>query len=187
MRIATWNVCGLRAALRKGFERHLALLSPDLLMLQEIRTRPDQLPEPHAAPPGWHVLWHPAEKAGYAGTALWSRTPLEEVGRGLDEADPDGRVLQARVGGLTAVVVYLPSGSSGPERQAAKEAWMERFLPWAARLAARPDPVILGGDINIAHTPLDIHDPRATPRTPASSRTSAPGSGASWSPAGPTW
>ena len=116
MRITTWNVNGLRAALRKGFGDCLAQLAPDVLLLQEIRCQPDQLPAEWSAPVGWHVHWQPAERPGYAGTAVWSRFPLEVLSVGLDDGggDPDGRVITARVGGVIVASVYLPSGSSGP-------------------------------------------------------------------------
>ena len=78
------------------------------------------------------------------------------VAVGVGDRDPDGRVIAARVCGVTVASVYLPSGSSGPERQAYKDVWLGRFLPWAARMAARRTPVVLGGDLNIAHTERDI-------------------------------
>ena len=84
MRITTWNVNGLRAALRKGFADHLAEIAPDVLLLQEVRAFPQQLPDDWATPEGWHVTWHPAEKPGYAGTAVWTRQPHKVLGRGLD-------------------------------------------------------------------------------------------------------
>jgi len=85
MRITTWNVNGLRAALRKGLPDYLQQINPDVLLLQEIRVRPDQLPDQWANPKGWHVTWHPAEKPGYAGTAVWTRKPHTVVERGLGE------------------------------------------------------------------------------------------------------
>ena len=159
MRIITWNVNGMRAALKKGFGDVIAQLAPDVLLLQEIRCLPDQLPEPWRNPAGWHVVWHPAERKGYAGTAIWSRMPLEEVRFGLDpkDADDQGRVITGRVQGVTVASVYLPSGSSGPQKQAAKEQWMDRFLPWAQKQARRRKPVVLGGDLNVAHTERDIY------------------------------
>ncbi|MBI1371119.1 MAG: exodeoxyribonuclease III [Planctomycetes bacterium] len=156
MRITTWNVNGMRAALRKGFDRHLERLAPDVLLLQEIRVTPDKLPAEWAAPKGWHVHWHPAARPGYAGTAVWSREPFEFIDTGLEAADPEGRVLRVRVGGVQVVSVYLPSGSSGEHRQAEKEKWMGVFRPWADRLRKARQPVILGGDFNIAHTEKDI-------------------------------
>lgn len=164
MRITTWNVNGLRAALRKGFAEHLTDIGPDVLLLQEVRSLPEDLPPEWANPPGWHVHWHPAEKKGYAGTAIWSRAPMELLGTGIGGPDPEGRVVQARVNGVRVVSVYLPSGSAGPERQASKEAWMEAFLPWARALAATGEPVLIGGDLNIAHTERDIHNAKGNAR-----------------------
>jgi len=156
MRITTWNVNGLRAALRKGFADILEQVRPDVLLLQEIRALPEQLPAEWAEPEGWYVYWNPAEKKGYSGTAIWSRTPLEGVTTGLDSDDPEGRIIRARVDGVELVSVYLPSGSSGDERQEVKEGWMDRFAPWADSLRRRRRPVVMGGDFNIAHTERDI-------------------------------
>jgi len=158
MRVTTWNVNGLRAALRKGFADHLEAINPDVLLLQEIRVTPDKLPAEWAAPEGWHVHWHPAQKPGYAGTAVFSRTPIDDVATGLSSDDPDeeGRVLQVKTAGHQFVSIYLPSGSSGDHRQAAKEKWMARFRPWADRIYRKRTGVVLGGDLNIAHTEKDI-------------------------------
>lgn len=158
MRITTWNVNGLRAALRKRFPEHLEALRPDVLLLQEVRARPEQLPEAWVAPSGWTALWHPAERPGYAGTAIWTRGPVERLPDGPYAGE--GRVLHARVGGVHVVSAYLPSGASGPERQAHKDAFLPAFADWLAPLAALDAPVIVGGDLNIAPTEDDIHDPR---------------------------
>jgi len=159
MRITTWNVNGLRAAIRKGFGEHLEALEPDILLLQEVRARPHQLPDDWARPDGWHALWHPAEKAGYSGVAVWSRDAPEILETGLGAADPEGRVLRVRVGWLQVASIYLPSGSSGPERQAYKDGWMDRLLEWSRELSELDEPVLLGGDFNIAPTADDIHNP----------------------------
>ncbi len=156
MRITTWNVNGIRAALRKGFEDILAQVEPDVLLLQEVRALPEQLPPEWAQPEGWHVHWHPAEKMGYAGTAIWSRYPLEVLNKGMDAVDPDGRLIRARTKGVDLICAYLPSGSSGPERQKIKEAWMAEFFPWVQNLVKDRRPVVIGGDLNIAHTERDI-------------------------------
>ncbi|HMV68746.1 MAG TPA: exodeoxyribonuclease III, partial [Myxococcota bacterium] len=156
MRITTWNVNGLRAALRKDFAAHVEALAPDVLLLQEVRSTPDQLPPEWQAPEGWNVAWNPAQKAGYAGTAVWSRHPVEVVGTGLDGDDPEGRLLQVRTGGVRVISLYLPSGTSGPDKQANKEAYMAAFAPWARALVDADEPVLIGGDYNIAHTERDI-------------------------------
>jgi exodeoxyribonuclease-3 len=160
MRIATWNVNGLRAALRKGFAEHVDRLRPDVLLLQEVRAFPEQLPAEWRAPEGWHVHWNPAQKPGYAGTAVLSRTPLEVLGVGIDGDDPEGRVISARINGVRCVSVYLPSGSSGEHRQQVKEAWMVRFYDWMRALQALDEPVVVAGDLNIAHTEQDIWNPK---------------------------
>ncbi|MEM1331391.1 MAG: exodeoxyribonuclease III [Planctomycetota bacterium] len=166
MRIATWNLNGIRAAARKGLADRLAELDCDVWLYQEVRATPEQLDEAWSEPDGYHALWHPAEKLGYAGTALWSRAEPKRVQRGLpDEHDLEGRVLQATVGGVRLVSVYLPSGSSGEHRQVEKERWMERFMPWAEKLARSRVPTILGGDLNIAHTERDIFHAKSNQKT----------------------
>ncbi len=157
MRITTWNVNGLRAALRKGFAQELEQIRPDVLLLQEVRALPEQLPPEWASPTGWHVHWNPAQKKGYAGTAVWTRQPSQLIQTGLSPADTEGRLTYVRLGPLQVASVYLPSGSSSPERQTEKERWMRRFRPWATRQLPASGPVILGGDLNIAHTPQDIY------------------------------
>ena len=159
MRITTWNVNGLRAALRKGFERHIRHIRPQVLMLQEIRALPEQLPPKWERPRRWKALWHPAERRGYAGVATLSRQPHERLGTGMDGPDPEGRILRSRTAGIHLVNVYLPSGSASEAAQARKELFMARFAPWAAGLAALDEPVIIAGDLNIAHTRDDIHNP----------------------------
>ena len=157
MRITTWNVNGLRAALKKGFADHVAQLAPDVLMLQEIRSLPEQIPDAWREPIGWSAHWNPAEKKGYAGTAILSRLPMKFLNEGIDgSADPEGRVVHANVEDVHVVSLYLPSGSSGEERQAIKEEWMAEIFPWLKKLAKLKQPVILGGDLNIAHTEQDI-------------------------------
>ncbi len=163
-RMTSWNVNGLRAAMKKGMEPHLARLNPDVLLLQEIRCTPEQMPEGWAPPADWTVHWHSAQKLGWSGVATWSKLPLERIGVGMDEPDPDGRILRVRTGPVQIVNVYLPSGAAGPERQAAKEEWMNRFLPWAAALAKSETPVVLCGDLNIAPTELDVSNPARASR-----------------------
>lgn len=160
--ISTWNVNGLRAALRKGFADWVSDHAPDVLMLQEVRALPEQLPAGWRDPEGWHVTWHPAQKKGYSGVATLTRGPHQVISRGLpdDPDDVEGRVLQVRWQGLRLVNVYLPSGSSSEARQAEKERWMARFLPVAAELARSDEPTILVGDLNIAHTEDDIWNPK---------------------------
>ena len=168
MRVTTWNVNGLRAALRKGFAEEVERIAPDVLLLQEVRAFPEQLPEGWGedGAHGWTKHFHPAEKSGYAGVAIFTRGPSAVSLRGVcgprqkSAPCPEGRVLGVRFGGVELVSVYLPSGSSSEAAQAKKDAWLEAFRPLADRLARKRSPVLLGGDLNIAHAEDDLHDPR---------------------------
>ncbi|MGJ8635598.1 MAG: exodeoxyribonuclease III [Phycisphaerales bacterium] len=165
MRIATWNVNGLRAALRKGLPEHLDRIDPNVLLMQEVRALPEQLPDEWQDPEGWDCLWHPAEKKGYSGTAIWSRDGLKEVERGAGEDDSEGRVIVGKVGKLRVVSVYLPSGSSGDHRQAEKDRWLKFFHAWAEPMLKSKIPTVLGGDLNIAHTERDIFHWKSNQKT----------------------
>lgn len=158
MKVTTVNVNGLRSADRRGFRTWLAKSKPDVLCLQEIRCTPDVLEPALAKPRGWKVGWNPAEKKGYAGTAVWARdrTTTFTKGGGHARGDGEGRVLGAHLAGLDIWSVYLPSGSAGPERQAWKVAFMEHFLPWLDARLASGRPTLVCGDINIAHTQRDL-------------------------------
>ncbi|MBT3604801.1 MAG: exodeoxyribonuclease III [Candidatus Latescibacteria bacterium] len=165
MRIITWNVNGLRAAIRKGIQDHINTLNPDVILFQEVRALPEQLPKEWADPEGWHVIWHPAQKKGYAGTAVWSRHPITKHDRGIGTKDTEGRVLHVSTAGIDVVSVYLPSGSSGDERQNIKEQWMAQFRPWADKLKRKRKPVLMGGDFNIVHTERDIFYAKGNAKT----------------------
>ena len=156
-RILTWNVNGLRAAIRKGLGDWLDDIKPDIVLLQEIRARPDQLPASWAAMDGWHVHWHPAERPGYSGTCIWSRRSIDRIETGIHgAADPEGRIVLARIGDIDVTSIYLPSGSSSEEAHAKKQRWMNEFAPYAKSLMRRRRPVLLGGDFNIARSERDI-------------------------------
>lgn len=158
MNVVTWNVNGLRAAWGKRFREHVRGLDADVLLLQEIRATPDQLP--FRVPRGWRAAWHPAERLGWSGVAAWSRVGLERVGVGCGGPDPEGRVIHVRVGDVELVGVYAPSGSAGPESQARKDRFMGEFESWLAPLVARDVPLLVAGDLNVCPTDDDLHDPR---------------------------
>jgi exodeoxyribonuclease III len=165
MRIVTWNVNGIRAAVRKGFSTHVERINPDVLLLQEVRATPEQVPPAWREPAGWSAIWHPAERPGYSGTAVLARSALKDEARGAGEVDSEGRVVVSRVNGVRLVSVYLPSGSSGEHRQAEKDRWLGFFLGWSQALCRSKVPTILGGDFNIAHTPRDIFYAKANEKT----------------------
>ncbi|KEF34656.1 exodeoxyribonuclease III [Deinococcus sp. RL] len=155
LKVTTLNVNGVRSALRKGLEGWLTREAPDVLLLQEVRA--DPMPEPFAAL-GYASAWFPAQKPGYSGVAILSKLPLEDVrpGMGHPEMDAEGRVLSAVVGGVRFASVYLPSGSSGPQRQSFKDRVLADYHTWTVQTLAQGLPVIIGGDYNVAHHELDL-------------------------------
>ncbi|MEQ8843331.1 MAG: exodeoxyribonuclease III [Phycisphaerales bacterium] len=169
MRILTWNINGIRSAWSKGLGDRLEALGADVVLLQEVRAMREQAPEPLLHAGSYHIVWNPALKKGYAGTALLSRLEPRSVRYGLgarrSEDDDEGRVITADVGGLIVSSVYLPSGSSGDHRQAVKDQWLPEFSSWAQPLRRKRTPVLLGGDLNVAHTERDIFHWRSNRNT----------------------
>jgi len=165
MRITTWNVNGIRAAIRKGWGDIVSKEVPDVLLLQEVRALREQLPADWEGFDGWHVIWNPAEKKGYSGTAILSRHPIELQSTAVDKAgDNEGRLIEASVCGIGLASIYLPSGSSGDARQQVKDDWLRRFRRWASR-RVNGGPFVFGGDLNIAHSKRDIFYARANENT----------------------
>jgi exodeoxyribonuclease-3 len=158
MRIITLNVNGIRSAASKGLFPWLAQQGADVICLQEVRAREEQLTGHDISLPGYHAAWYPAERPGYAGVALFSlQKPARLVrGFGVSEFDSEGRYLEAQFPGVSVVSLYLPSGSSGPERQASKDRFLKKFMPHLRALKRRRKPYILCGDWNIAHRPIDL-------------------------------
>jgi len=158
MRIVTLNANGVRAAARKGLFDWLARERPDVVCLQEIRAQADQITAPLFHPRNLHCYYEPAERKGYSGVALFSRREPDAILRGFGSAefDPEGRYLEARFGPLSIVSVYLPSGSSSPERQQAKFRFMTEFRVHLARLRDDGRQYLLCGDWNIAHKEIDL-------------------------------
>ncbi|GGS30621.1 exodeoxyribonuclease III [Deinococcus knuensis] len=155
LKVTTLNVNGLRSALRKGLLDWAARERPDVLLLQEVRA--DPMPDALAGL-GYQGAWFPAQKAGYSGVAILARRPLEDVQTGMAHAemDAEGRVISAVVGGVRFASVYLPSGSSGPERQGFKDRVLGDFQTWTDALLAGGMPVVIGGDYNVAHREVDL-------------------------------
>ncbi len=159
MRVITLNVNGIRSAERKGLTHWLTRGAPwDVVCLQEVRATVDDVPDPLRAPRRCHAHFHAALRKGYAGVGLYSRVaPRIATGFGSSEFDGEGRYLEADFGELAIVSVYLPSGSAGPHRQASKFRFLEAFLPHLAALRKRRrKEIILCGDWNIAHQPIDL-------------------------------
>ncbi len=159
LRVTTFNANGLRAAVRKGFYDWLAEVRPDVVALQEVRARPEEIPPP---PPDYTLEVAPAERAGYAGVAVLARRPLCCVARGfaVEEFDREGRLLLADLGPVRLAALYVPSGSQGPERQASKDRFLEVFPPVLDRWRASGR-TIVAGDFNIAHRAIDLRNARS--------------------------
>ncbi|NCF96546.1 MAG: exodeoxyribonuclease III [Euryarchaeota archaeon] len=169
MRIVTWNVNGIRAAIRKGIDSFFEKIKADVWMLQEVRCLPEQLPKDWHIPEGYQMILHPAEKKGYSGVATISKTDMVEEGRGmrgkLDINDSEGRVLVTRHEDVILVNTYLPSGSSKEERQQYKETWMAQWRDFIRPLLDSDQTVIVAGDLNIAHTENDIWNPKGNAKS----------------------
>ena len=161
MKIITYNVNGLRSALSKGFTDWLAEEQPDIVCLQETKAQPDQIPTLELETLGYHSYFFSAEKKGYSGVAILTKLIPDHVeyGMGLPVYDREGRFLRADFGDLSVVSVYHPSGTTGDERQAFKMQWLEDFRHYVMELSKKRPKLILCGDYNICHRPIDIHDP----------------------------
>lgn len=158
MRVLTLNVNGVRSAARKGLFDWLKHQRADVVCLQETKAQEDQLTDPMFRPDKHHSFYFDAKKKGYAGTALYTRIEPEEVitGFGAPEFDNEGRYLEARYKNLSVISLYLPSGSSGPERQASKDRFLKVFMPYLKSLRRKKREYILCGDWNIAHKEIDL-------------------------------
>ena len=170
MRIVTWNLNGIRAAYRKGLYDFIDRIDADVMLFQEVRALPEQMPKDWSEPEGYDVIWHPADRKGYSGVMACSRVGMEEIGRGIDtdldeSRDPEGRVLHTMHKGMHCVNIYLPNGSANPERQAYKDQWIEDLMEWAEKFVGSEEPALLCGDLNIAHTEDDIWDPKGNKRS----------------------
>ena len=158
MRVISLNLNGIRSAAKKGVYAWLASQDADVICLQELKAQVPDLSLEMLNPPGLHGYFHYAEKKGYSGVGLYSKQQPGQIieGLGIPDIDAEGRYIEAVFGNLSVVSLYLPSGSSGEERQAAKFAFMERFLPRLEALAKSGRAFILCGDWNIAHREIDL-------------------------------
>ena len=158
LRIITLNLNGIRSAWRKGVLPWAGGQSADIICLQELKAQVADLDEEMRAPAGMHAYYHCAEKKGYSGVGLWCRRKPDAVieGTGHAEFDAEGRYLRAYFGKLSVVSLYLPSGSSSPERQEAKFRFMALFYPHLLDLAKSGRDVVVCGDWNIAHQEKDL-------------------------------
>lgn len=167
MRIITYNVNGIRSALTKGFAEWLKEESPDVICLQEIKANPEQVDLSIFENIGYHTYWYPAQKKGYSGVAIFSKTkPLNVVyGCGIKAYDDEGRIIRADFKDFSVLSIYHPSGSSGDDRQAFKMKWLSDFSDYVTNLQKEIPNLVLSGDYNICHKAIDIHNPVSNAKT----------------------
>ncbi|MCH9698104.1 MAG: exodeoxyribonuclease III [Gammaproteobacteria bacterium] len=160
MLIVTLNLNGIRSAQRKGFFDWLPELNADVICLQELKAQTDQLQSPMFHPEGYHCFYRSAVKKGYSGVAMYTRQKPDQVieTMGLSQADDEGRYIECVFGQLHIVSIYLPSGTSGPERQAFKYECMDFLRQKMQDQLGSGEDYILCADWNIAHTKKDIRN-----------------------------
>ena len=161
-KLITWNVNGLRAVLgKKGFD-WVWEENPDVVCLQEIKSRPDQLTEEQRNFPGYEAVWNPAERAGYSGVATFLRTPALETRLGMDAPrfDVEGRVISTLHPGFRLFNIYFPNGQRGKDRLDYKLDFYAYLLEQCDALHAKGENLILTGDFNTAHQPIDLKNPK---------------------------
>ena len=163
MRIITLNANGIRSAGRKGMFDWIERQAPDVVCVQETKAQLDQLSEALYHPKGFHCYYYDAQQKGYSGVAIYAKRKPDRVviGYGSREFDREGRYLEAQFGPLSVVSVYLPSGSSGEERQRAKFRFLDEFMPYLTTLKRKRRDYVLCGDWNIAHKELDLKNWRS--------------------------
>ena len=163
MKIITLNANGIRSAATKGFFEWMRKQRPDVVCLQETKAQEHQLSSEIHKPRGYYSYFHDAEKKGYSGVAIYCKREPDRVqmGLGWPDIDSEGRFLQVDFGSLSVISLYLPSGSSGPERQAVKFDFMDRFLAVLRRLHRSRRDYIICGDWNIAHKAIDLKNWRS--------------------------
>ncbi len=158
MRVTTLNLNGIRSAFNKGVNEWMTEHAPDVLCVQELKAQQADLTEEMLHFAGLKGVFHFAEKKGYSGVAVYTRKKIRQqvIGLGSKEFDAEGRYVELDLGKVTVISLYLPSGSSGPERQAAKFRFMDQFFPRLGKLMASGKEVIICGDLNIAHREIDL-------------------------------
>lgn len=158
LRIISLNLNGIRSAWNKNVLPWTISQQADVIALQELKAQLPDLNAEMLTPDGMHAAYHAAEKKGYSGVGLWSRQIPDQVIEGFDggEFDAEGRYIRADFGNVSIISLYLPSGSSSPERQDAKFRFLDIFFPKMLALRAEGREIILCGDWNIAHQPIDL-------------------------------
>jgi len=162
MRIISYNVNGIRAAIKKGFIDWLKTDPADVICLQETKATEHDLDLEEIQKLGYYDYWFSAVKKGYSGVAVFTKIKPDNVikGNGHAASDDEGRVIQLQFGNLLLINAYFPSGTSGVERQGFKMKWLAELMTYLKTTRKKHNKIILCGDYNIAHNEIDIHDPK---------------------------
>jgi len=163
MKIISFNVNGIRAAIKKGLLEWLEEENPDILCLQEIKLFETELVENLFKNLGFYCYWYPAQKKGYSGVAILSKIEPKEVsyGIGVEQFDFEGRVIKADFGDFSLICAYFPSGTTGGVRQDLKIQFLDHMMSYMKGLKKTNSNLVLCGDVNICHTEIDIHNPKS--------------------------
>jgi exodeoxyribonuclease III len=161
LKIITYNVNGIRSAVSKQLIEWLKEQNPDVVCFQEIKADLTKISSGPFEELGYKCYWYPAETKGYSGVAILSKIEPKQIvyGCGNEIYDREGRVIRADFEGYSVLSTYHPSGTTGEDRQAFKMLWLEYFMRYVTALRAEIPNLILCGDYNICHQPIDIHDP----------------------------
>lgn len=162
MRIISYNVNGVRAAIKKGFYDWLKTSPADIVCIQETKAEKENVDHKQFADMGYEDHWYSAEKKGYSGVAIFTKIKPDfvQLGNGPMQSDAEGRVIRMDFGDLTLINAYFPSGTTGDVRQAYKYIWLNDFMDYLKLLRKERPKLVVCGDYNIAHKDIDIHDPK---------------------------
>lgn len=163
MKIVSFNVNGIRSAINKGFVDFVKKEDFDVICLQEVKARREDVDTSDLEALGYNIYWFAAQKKGYSGVAILSKEKAKDVkvGQGIEQSDFEGRVIQAELEKCIVISAYFPSGTSGEERQEYKYVWLKDFNEHVNKLKSSCNlPIIICGDYNIAHQEIDIHSPK---------------------------
>ena len=167
MKIISYNVNGIRAAIKKGFIDWLKTNPADVICIQETKAVQGDVDVKQLEDLGFHHYWFSAQKKGYSGVAVLTKIKPDKVeyGNGHGPCDDEGRVIQLDFKDVKLINAYFPSGTSGEERQDFKYKWLDEFNAWLNKLRKKTPKLILCGDYNIAHKEIDIHDPKGNKKS----------------------
>lgn len=164
MKFISWNVNGIRACVKKGFEESFSDLDADIFCIQESKMQKDQL---KLETPGYHQYWNYAIRKGYSGTAIFTRKEPVSVtnGLGIEEHDQEGRLITLDMGDYYFLTVYVPNSQNELKRLEYRMKWEDDFREYVSKLS-KEKPVIICGDMNVAHKEIDLKNPASNHHNP---------------------